>query len=369
MTSTTIDINNPLAMSAWSKKLMTEITSATPISPLIGKNRNSIIQMKEELKKGQGDRIIFALRAQLIGEGVSYDKKLEGNEEALSTLHDSVYINELAHAVRVRHEGTIDQQRVPFDLRAEAQDSLVDWYANRLSIMTFLHFCGYNAPNLNTDHGQIKLSPTYWGFNEPTFPSENRIIRPQNKLKDSDLDEKDTFDLRFIDRAVEKAKLASPKIRPIRVGGENLYVMYLHPTQVTALRTNTESGQWLDIQKSAYTGSRKENPIFDGSLGMYNGVILRESEHITQGVDNMKIVPNVRRAVFLGAQAGVIAFGKEGGPTRYKLVEEVFDYQRELGIAAKTLLGFKKTTYHSQSARQKNEDFGVIVIPTYAKSN
>lgn len=95
-------------------------------------------------------------------------------------------------------------------------------------------------------------------------------------------------------------------------------------------------------------------------LGMYNGVVLREAGHVMPGVDATSggEVTNVRRAVLLGAQAGVIAFGKGRSADKYKLVEELFDYQRELGVAAKTVFGFKKTVFGG-------EDFGSVVVSTY----
>ncbi|MCZ2159317.1 DUF4043 family protein, partial [Bartonella sp. 220] len=171
----------------------------------------------------------------------------------------------------------------------------------------------------------------------------------------------------LIDEAVQCAKLANPKIRPVRVNGESVYVLYLHPIQVTQLRTNTETGQWLDIQKAAYTGSRAKNPIFDGSLGMYNGVILRESEHVTNGVKSTDgtRVAGVRRAVLLGAQSVVMAFGKGYGDTRYKIEEETFDYKREYGFGVHTIIGMKKTRFQMPGRAQGAQDFGTIVIPTY----
>jgi hypothetical protein len=44
---------------------------------------------------------------------------------------DAVMINELGHVVGVKSQNTIDQQRVPFNLREEARDGLADWYAKR----------------------------------------------------------------------------------------------------------------------------------------------------------------------------------------------------------------------------------------------
>lgn len=360
MAVTKFSVNSPFAIKTWSKQLATEVSKATAIAPLIGTTSNSIIQLKEETQKSAGDQVTFGLRRQLVGQGVSEGTLLEGNEEALSTYSDVVMINELAHAVRVKNEGTIDAQRVAFNLRDEANAGLVDWYADRLSMTAFIHLCGYTASQVKFEGRNVNLTNIYRGFNPPTAPSQNRKVCAGGKTAEEALTQNDEFDLSLIDKAVERAKLANPKIRPIRVNGENIYVLYLHPTQVTALRTNTSAGQWLDIQKSAYSGSRAKNPIYDGSLGMYNGVVLREAEHVMPGVDSKSNeLTNVRRAVLAGAQAGVIAFGKGRSAEKYKLVEELFDYQRELGVAAKTVFGFKKTVFDG-------EDFGTIVISTFA---
>lgn len=134
MAVTSYGVNDALAMKAWSRKLAQEASKATPIAPLFGTSQNSIIQMKEELNKDKGDKVTFGLRMQLSGAGVTENETLEGNEESLTTYSDSIFINELAHAVRVKNEGTIDVQRVPFSLRQEANDALKDWYADRMSL-------------------------------------------------------------------------------------------------------------------------------------------------------------------------------------------------------------------------------------------
>ncbi len=361
MAVTTYGVNDALAVKLWSKKLAHEVSKATAIAPLIGTSSNSIVQLKDETQKGAGDKVTFGLRRQLIGDGVSENEILEGNEEALSTYSDAIFINELAHAVRVKNEGTIDAQRVPFSLRQEALDGLTDWYSDRISMTAFIHWGGFTAPTIGFEGRIVNLKPVHYGFNAPIAPSTNRIVRAGTAANDESLTSADVIDLTLIDKAVEKAKLANPKIRPVRVNGESVYVVYLHPTQVTSLRTNTSTGQWLDIQKAAYQGSRAKNPIFDGSLGMYNNVILREAEHVVQGVSSTGVlVPNVRRAVLLGAQSAVTAFGMKSNPNKYKQVEELFDYQRELGVSAQTILGFKKTVFDGS-------DFGTIVLSTYAE--
>lgn len=361
MSVTTYGVNDALAVKLWSKKLAVEVSKATAIAPLIGTSQNSIIQLKDETQKGKGDKVTFGLRTQLIGDGVTENETQEGNEEALTTYSDAIYINELAHAVRVKNEQTIDAQRVPFSMRQEANDGLVDWYADRLSMMAFIQWGGYTAPTMLFEGRTVNLNSKHWGFNSPTAPSTNRIIRAAAAANDESLISTNVFTLDLIDKAVEKAKLANPKIRPVRVNGENKYVMYLHTTQVTDLRTNTSTGQWLDITKAVYQGSKQNNPIYDGSLGEYNNVILREAEHVVPGVNSSTgaQITTVRRAVLLGAQSAVAAFGMKAAPDKYKMVEELFDYQRELGVGVQTVLGMKKTVFNS-------EDFGCVVVSTYA---
>jgi N4-gp56 family major capsid protein len=363
MATTTYGVNDALAVKLWSKKLAVEVSKATPIAPLIGTSANSIIQLKDETQKGKGDKVTFGLRRQLTGNGVSESQILEGNEESLTTYSDSIVINELAHAARVKNDGTIDAQRVPFSLRQEANDGLVDWYADRLSMMFFIHACGYTGSTMSFEGTTYTLGGVHYGHNAPLAPSTNRVLRAASAANDQSLTSADIFKLDLIDKAVEMAKVANPKIRPVRVNGGNHYVMYLHPYQVTDLRTNTSTGQWLDIQKAAEKRGA-DNPIFSGALGVYNNVILRESEHVTPGVNSSTsaTITTVRRAVLLGAQSCVAAFGMDRGPSKYKMVEELFDYQRELGVSVQTIIGMKKTVFNS-------EDFGTIAVPTYAAAH
>lgn len=361
MAITSYGVNDALAVKAWSKKLAYEASKATPIAPLIGMGDNSIIRKKDELSKGPGDKVTCGLRKQLSqANGVTENQLLEGNEEGLTTFSDSIFINEIAHAVRVKNNGTIDVQRVPFNLREEAKSALRDWYADRMSLMAFVQLCGYTAPTITFEGETITLNSTHWGFNAPTAPSTNRKLFVNGSADESNTSAY-VMNLTMIDYAVELAKTANPKIRPIRIGGESKYIMYLHPYQVKSLRTNTSTGQWLDITKAVYQGSRQNNPIYNGSLGEYNGVILRESEHVTPGVNSSTgaIVSTVRRAVLLGADAAMYAVGRQGRDTSFSMTEKTFDYDRELGVAAKNVLGMKKTVYNS-------EDFGVITISSYA---
>lgn len=138
--------------------------------------------------------------------------------------------------------------------------------------------------------------------------------------------------------------------------------MFLHPYQVFDIRTSTTTGQWLDIQKAAMTGGQIDNnPIYTGALGEYNGVILHQAFRVPQGVNSTTAAPvtTARRAIFCGAQAGVIAYGEKDQSGEMSWVEELFDYQNQLGVSAGMIAGLKKTQFNS-------EDFGTIVVSSYA---
>src|SRR5215475_12936537 len=173
MASTSYGVNDALAVKLWAKELAHEAVKATEIYPLIGQNANSVIQEKTEPKKGPGDRITVGLRMQLRGDGFTESETAEGQGESLTTYADNVFINELGHVVGIRSENTIDAQRVAFDLREEAKDGLVDWWARRISVAFFNQGCGNTA----TSGGTFASSVKYTGLNATVAPSSGRIMR------------------------------------------------------------------------------------------------------------------------------------------------------------------------------------------------
>lgn len=355
MAMTMYTVNSPEAVKLWSDKLSREALKKTWFRRFIGDGQDAILQRHTNFKKSAGDRLTVTLRMQLTADGVLGDNTLEGNEEALTTYTDNLFINQQRNAVR--SAGRMSQQRVTFSIREEAMDGLSDWFANRYDTAMFNQLCGNTA--INALAGDLPL--LLGGSNAVIAPSAGRIYRPNGRATDEALTTGDEMTLQLIDYLVGKAKKATPVIRPVRWDGKDYYVLVLHTDQVTQLRTNTSTGQWLDIQKAAMTGGRiADNPIFTGALGEYNGVVLFDSTRITNGVNSTTGAPvtNARRAVFLGAQAGMIAFGGASSESSMDWNEELFDYGNQLGVSSGSIFGIKKSVYNSV-------DFGTIVLSTY----
>jgi len=344
MAYTNYGVNDPLAVKVWSKALSIEALKQTWMYKFIGTDYNNILQLKDELTKSAGDRITCGLRMLLNGQGVSGDSTLEGNEERLVTYSDSLYINQLRNAVI--SQGRMSEQRVLFDVRQQAFLALKDWIADRLDTWAFNQLAGV-APTVNTDY-------IYTGMNATSNPTN--IVYANSRTTEASVAAQTsaTFKLSYLDMAVEKAQTASPSIRPIMVDGEAKYVCFLHPYQVFNLRAATSDGEWLDIQKAALAGGiGAKSPIYSGALGEYNGVVLHQSTRVPSAVTN------VRRAVFCGAQAGNIAYGRMNSDNKILWDEEMFDLGNKIAVGSSLIGGLKKSVYNSV-------DYGVIVIETYA---
>jgi N4-gp56 family major capsid protein len=366
MATTTFGVNDAYAVKLWAKRLAYDIVYRTAISPLIGEDDNSIIQMKSQTSKSAGDQVTFALMKKLTGDGFTESETAQGNGESLSIYSDAVVINELGHVVGVPNRGrSIDAQRVPFDLRQAARQGLKTWWGERMSVSFFNQVCGYT----------VETRLKYTGNNATIAPSSTRriVVRaagPTTSSTDEAVTSADTFDLRYIDYARELAETVASPIHPINITGSGdngrdmsggRYVMYLHPYQVTDLRNNTSTGQWLDIQKAAMQGGLiSKNPIFTDAIGEYNNVILRKSPHVTNGVNSSTAaaITTVKRAVLMGGQAAAIAFGQDGGSEDYHWNEELLDHKRKLEVSVMTIFGIKKIVFASTDAN-------TVVVSSY----
>lgn len=351
MATTDYGVNDAEAVKLWSRKTVHEALKMCFAGKFMGTSSNALCTIKDELNKSEGDRIRNILRMQLTGRGIQGDNTLEGNEEALVTYTDNIVIDQLRHAVR--SGGKMSEQRVPFSVREEARMALQDWWANTFDYWFFNQISG-NAAVTDT-----RLT----GNQAVTSPDSSHIIYAGAATAESNLsaNSSQTFSLAIIDKAVLAARTLTPVIRPInnqQEPGKHQFVMFISPEQHYDLRRNTATLEWGDIQKQVIAGgsSAQKNPLLSGALGVYNGVILHETFRlplITTGSG----ANTGGRAVFCGAQAACIAFGRNYGKSRLRWNEELFDYGNQLGVSTGIIGGLKKSIYNSS-------DFATLVCST-----
>ena len=364
----TFGLNDALSNKLWSADLAKEVAKKTYFGKFMGEGEDNIIMTKTEANKAAGDKITCGLVMSLTGDGVTEGQALEGNEEDLTTYDDSIFLNELRHAVRVRNANSIDAQRVPYNLRQTARNRLAQWYASRMDTSMFLHLAGYTGASFSRDNQTVDpTKAVYNGNNTITAPTSGFHIWADSNTTDQGLTSAtdDRFILEHIDEAVLTAKTATPYISPINVGGDEKYVMFIHPSQAKDLRTDASTSRitWFDTHRASLQGgeNRGSNPIYSGALGEYNGVILHEAYRVPNGVHSTSgaQVANTKRAILCGSQAGMVAYGRKfSGSTKYKWNEELFDYEHELGVGLEVNWGIKKCVYNSA-------DYATVVVATY----
>jgi len=362
MADTAYPVNHALAVKLWSKRLMREALKETFVSRFMGETKDSLIYVKTELNKSAGDRIRVGLRMQLSGGGIAGDNTLEGNEEELTTYSDDLLIYQLGHAVR--SSGEMSEQRVPFSVREEAMDGLRDWWADRIDTVFFNHITGNTGATADThDGGNVPTAPTSAAGNTrilygsgSTSTTASFTVTTSNSGSAKGV----IMQLGVIDKAVNQAKIATPLVRPLRIDGQYKYVAFLHPNAVRQLRqgVSTTAVTWFDIMRARVEGGDiKQNPIYNGAIGEYNGVILHESTRIR----GLATDTNVKFNVLCGAQAACFATGRRDSDQQMKWVEELFDYENKLGVSARMIWGLKKMVFNSV-------DFSTIVMLSHSNN-
>ena len=129
MAATEFGLNNALAVKRWSDALDVEAEKKQYFMKFMGESKDSLIQVKNELSKGPGEKVTVGLRMKLSGDGVEGDSPIEGTnaEESLDFYSDSLFIDQRRKGTKSK--GRMSEQRVPFNMRLEGRDALSTWFA------------------------------------------------------------------------------------------------------------------------------------------------------------------------------------------------------------------------------------------------
>jgi len=320
----------------WYKDLFADVPTMLFMSRFMGESSNSIIQVVRDLQKKAGEYVEFGLSTKLSGDGVEGDDELEGNEEEILTYQDELHIDQLRHAVRLK--GRMDEKKVAYKMRKDAKEKLKIWWSERIDKEILWKLSGYTSKTF---------------ANTPTAPTSNRAIWAGGQTDDNSLTAAMVMDTKCLDAAKELALTSSPKVRPIKLDtkqhtGEAVYVVIMHPYQLSALKKDPVYNQ---AQRDAnIRGS--SNPILSGAAGMYNGLVIYQHESAYYFTNTGSVT--CARALLLGQQAGIMGIGEDE-----RWVEEQKDYKNKWGISAGRIFGVIKPVFNS-------EDYGLITIATAA---
>lgn len=369
MARTIIGVNDPKAVKRWSGLLAYDTSQKSYFNQRFmarGAEAEVPVQILTDLESDAGELISYDLLAELKMAPVEGEDILEGKEEGQKFYTDEIYIDQARCGVNTG--GRMTRKRTLHDLREKAKRQQSSWWARLMDELMFIYLSGARGVNSN-----FLLPQGYTGRagNALVSPDANHTIYGGNATAFANLDAADVFDLRLVDRAKTKADSQGggatgiPVLQPCKIDGNETFVCVMHTFQEDDLRSNTGTGQWLDIQKAAATAEGRNSPLFKGSLGMYRGVILHSHRNAIR-FNNAGSGNNVEaaRGLFMGSQAAVVAFGSPGTNLRFDWHEETRDNGDKVVISTSSIFGIKKVTFDTDEAGA--QDFGVFSLDTAA---
>ncbi len=357
MAQTSVNVNDPMAVKRYSaflavdtarksyfnKKFMGGPDASTPITRLV------------ELENAEGEYISFDLSVQIGMQPIEGDDVLEGKETALKFYSDGIYIDQMRGGVNTG--GRMSRKRTIHDLRKVARNRQSDWWARIFDELFFMYLAGDRGVNT-----EFNFPADYSGFanNPMQSPDEEHYFIAGGYDDPANLTATDRLTLDLIDQVKTTAQMMggaheqTPQVMPIMVDGEKHYVCLMNPWQAYYLRTSTSTNEWMELRKAAAGAEGTSSPIFKGGLGMYNNVVLHEHEAVIR-FDTSTHGAKAARAMFMGEQAGVIAFGSPGSGLRFNWHEESRDNGNQVIITTSSILGVKKTNFNGK-------DYGIMCI-------
>lgn len=384
--------NTGLIPQKWSKEDYKFAFTANPLMPFMGMGDTSIIQVNKDFLKDKGDKITFALRALSNDDGQGDDGVYEGNEASMTFYDDSVIIHERGHSWAIN--GNMSEQSAYDDLRNKNRSVAREWVGRIQAADMIAALSGLPT---------MKLAGKVTG--ERAVDASSEYIETVNQVAITDKSETATrhfcggqtaagvlervsgdaaidssTDNLFGTQVIEYVKRMAAKditstgtflspIRPVMIGGEPFYLLFINRLQEKALRGETA---WVNaVQNAGVRGN--ENPLFKAVDYIWNNVLVKVTELIHQRTgaggytedeyfdSTSDAVPSgitVARALFCGAQAATLAWGK------MPVWKDGFkDWQQtKFGTHTNMIYGVKKTVFNSIP-------FGCITVDTAVKAD
>jgi N4-gp56 family major capsid protein len=344
-----------LTVQQWDDQFFRTYIQTAPFKTLMGTDEFSVIQVKEDLTKKDGDSITFALVNRLTNAATTGTSVLEGNEEDLVSRSFRVYVDKRRNAVRVPE---MAEQKSAISLRNAAKPILLDWAQEDTRELIITALGSLNGTSFLSRTSTIGDAWLVDNADRTVFGAYAAGGSSGGTDLSADLAQLDTssdlFSATRLDDMILRAKTCSPKIRPMKDpgNGKRYYVAFANPHAFKNLRDS------LDTEVLAVTVKEAEaSKLFEGGDIMWNGCIVKE-------VDEMPIYPNIGNGattevtpVYLcGAQAIGVAYAK-----RWRTVEETFDYGDKHGVAVDGIYGVRKLVFGTGTGDTDDlHDHGVV---------
>ena len=378
-TVTPIGTSSSVAQKIWRPLLNHQAERSWISHLLIGTDEDSCIQLQEEPSKQHGDTVQVRFSPTIEQPGFGEDDDIEGNEADLRFDFDEFKIG--FHAIAFKQRNQMSQQRININIKKAAlQKHPVLWkrYRERsifaqLGGATYLNSAAGLATIDDIDPDYLYL--TNWSDNRLTgmnaavaFDSAHIVYAgAANSTADAvRQDTTATMSLSLIDSLVEKAETRAALDYPIAPTNHGYWILVISPEQKKQLRRATSSGDWADLQRAMLEGGLPwdDSEFKRGAVGVYNNTLVMVSDYLPRGRDSADAPEaNTRVALFLGAKAGVVAYGQGYTDGQHiDWTEQVSNY-KVWGSSTDSVWGVKRLTFPNIAGTAQT--YGCLALVTY----
>lgn len=339
-----------------------------------------------DLNKNRGDQVVFNIMHKLSRLPTMGDQRIAGRGEDLSQSECFVKIDQGRHQVDAG--GRMSQQRTKFDLSTSARTLLGTYFNDLQDQCAVVHLAGargdFMADDIivplasHRDFEQIMI-------NDVIPPTHDRHFFGGDATSLDAVDASDVFTLGVVDNmSLYIDEMAHP-LQPVRMKGDELYgedpyyVLYVTPRQWNDWYTSTDGKDWNQMMVRAVNRSKGFNhPLFKGECAMWRNILVRKysgmpirfytgsqvwvsNNDLAATTKQVEVKANIDRAMLLGAQALVSAYGQVNGG-HFNLTREKTDAGNRTEITIDWMNGLKKIRFADKNG--KVNDHGVIAVDT-----
>jgi len=351
-----------LTPTIWDDQFFDEYIRSNQFSRYFGTSTNSMIQLKDDLTRKNGDTVVFPAVRRLVGSGVTGNTVLEGNEELLNARSMALTVGLLRHAVAVSEW---DEQKSVIDLLMAARDGLQNWATEKIRIDLI---ASLGAMTADADVQITYAAATAGQRNTWLVNNTDRVLfgaAVANHVSGvmatalATVDNtQDKLTCAMLSLAKRRARMASPHIRPIRVNNdEEWYVVFVPSYPFRDLRADP-----VMINANQYAWNRgSDNPLFTGGDLLWDGMIIREIPElpILKTGDPGGSTIDCGFSYLCGAQALGIAWAQ-----RTKSTTNQRDYKFFNGVGVSEIRGIGKLRWGTDPTVDKTKpvDAGIVTI-------
>ena len=309
MAYTEILNSHNLTAEQWDDMLFKEYTGQLWWKRMMGTSSDSVIQVKEDLKKGKGDKITVGIRGQMQGGTVLGNAKGIGNEGNVSFYDFGITIDNVRQVIKAE-DIPMSEQRVPWDFLQQVREAVEEKaqiYVDE-KITTQLS---------STSNGRVRGRYLYGAVDSNWNATHSTALTNV----DNTADQLTTAMLRIAKRkALIPVNADGVRMRPMKVQNGKAYEEWFtavnHTYCIRDLFDNDAA--WKNAQLNLTPRNLDDSPIFSGSSfkGAYDGILIYEYDRINLVSSTIQVAHNF----LLGAQAALMVWGQ-----RPKFKEEFSD--------------------------------------------